>query len=98
MNNNNKNFSKVQLFQFLITFFVTVFGVLTAYYTTIAGIKLDLAHKAEVQIVNELDKRLSNLELLLKENFMTKREFFELKDQINQRLLKIEMKIERNDR
>jgi hypothetical protein len=98
MNNNHKIFSKVQLFQFLITFFVTVFGVLTAYYTTIAGIKLDLAHKAEVQIVNELDKRLSNLELLLKENFMTKREFFELKDQINQRLLKIEMKIERNNR
>lgn len=98
MSDNNKIFSKVQLFQFLITFFVTVFGVLTAYYTTIAGIKLDLAHKAEVQIVNELDKRLSNLELLLKENFMTKKEFFELKDQINQRLLKIEMKIERNDR
>ncbi|MCJ7496932.1 MAG: hypothetical protein MUO78_02185 [candidate division Zixibacteria bacterium] len=98
MSDNNKIFSKVQLFQFLITFFVTVFGVLTAYYTTIAGIKLDLAHKAEVQIVNELDKRLSNLELLLKENIMTKKEFFELKDQINQRLLKIEMKIERNDR
>jgi hypothetical protein len=94
MSDNNKIFSKVQLLQFLITFFVTVFGVLTAYYTTIAGIKLDLAHKAEVQIVNELDKRLSNLELLLKENFMTKKEFFELKDQINQRLLKIEMRLE----
>jgi hypothetical protein len=94
MSDNNKIFSKVQLFQFLITFFVTVFGVLTAYYTTIAGIELDLAHKAEVQIVNELDKRLSNLELLLKENFMTKKEFFELKDQINQRLLKIEMRLE----
>ena len=94
MSDNNKIFSKVQLFQFLITFFVTVFGVLTAYYTTIAGIKLDLAHKAEVQIVNELDKKLSNLELLLKENFMTKKEFFELKDQINQRLLKIEMRLE----
>ena len=94
MSDNNKIFSKVQLLQFLITFFVTVFGVLTAYYTTIAGIKLDLAHKAEVQIVNELDKKLSNLELLLKENFMTKKEFFELKDQINQRLLKIEMRLE----
>jgi hypothetical protein len=94
MSENAKIFSKVQLLQFLVTFFVTVFGVLTAYYTTIAGIKLDLTHKAEVQIVNELDKRLSNLELLLKENFMTKKEFFELKDQINQRLLKIEMRLE----
>ena len=94
MNSDNQRlFSKVQLFQFLITFLVTTFGILTAYYTTIAGIKLDLAHKAESQIVNELDKRLSNLELLLKENFMTKKEFFELRDQINQRLLKIELQV-----
>ncbi|MDH4222580.1 MAG: hypothetical protein OEV55_03465 [candidate division Zixibacteria bacterium] len=93
-NSNQKFFSKAQLFQFFITFLLTTFGVLTAYYTTIAGIKLDLARKAESQIVNELDKRLSNIELLLKENFMTKKEFFELKDQINQRLLKIELRIE----
>jgi short-subunit dehydrogenase involved in D-alanine esterification of teichoic acids len=92
--NNNKIFSKVQVFQFLITFFITAFGILTAYYTTIAGIRLDLARKAESQFVNELDKRLSNLELLLNQNFMSKKEFFEMKEQINQRLLKIEIKLE----
>jgi len=44
--------------------------------------------------VNELDKRLSNLELLLNQNFMSKKEFFEMKEQINQKLLKIEIKLE----
>lgn len=91
---NNKIFSKVQVFQFLITFFITAFGILTAYYTTIAGVKLDIARKAESQFVNELDKKLSNLELLLNQNFMSKKEFFELKEQINQRLIRIEIKLE----
>ena len=72
---NNRVFSKVQLLQFLVAFFVTALGIITAYYTTIAGIRLDLSQKAESVVVNQIDKRLSNIEVLLKQNFLTKDEF-----------------------
>ena len=50
-NNNNKIFSKVQLLQFLVAFFVTAFGIITAYYTTTAGIKLDLSKEDRKSVV-----------------------------------------------
>jgi len=89
-NNNNKIFSKVQLLQFLVAFFVTAFGIITAYYTTIAGIKLDLSKKAESEMVNQLDKRLSNIEILLGKNFLTKDEFYHFSEDLQKRLTKIE--------
>jgi hypothetical protein len=91
--NNNKIFSRVQLLQFLVAFFVTAFGIITAYYTTIAGIKLDLSKKAESEIVNQLDKRLSNIEILLSKNFLTKEEFYYFSEDLQKRLTKIEYQL-----
>jgi hypothetical protein len=91
--NNNKIFSRVQLLQFLVAFFVTAFGIITAYYTTIAGIKLDLSKKAESEIVNQLDKRLSNIEILLSKNFLTKDEFYYFSEDLQKRLTKIEYQL-----
>jgi hypothetical protein len=90
---NNRFFSKVQLLQFLVAFFVTAFGIVTAYYTTVAGIKLDLSQKAESTVVNQLDKRLSNIEVLLNQNFMTKEEFLKLSQELQNRLSKIEFQL-----
>jgi hypothetical protein len=92
-NNNTKFFSKVQLLQFLVAFFVTAFGIITAYYTTIAGIKLDLSKKAESEMVNQLDKRLSNIEILLNQNFLTKEEFHHFSEDLQNRLTKIEYQL-----
>lgn len=86
-------FSKVQVLQFLVAFFVTAFGIVTAYYTTIAGIKLDLSQKAESVVVNQLDKRLSNIELLLNQNFLTKEEFYDFGQEVQTRLTKIEYQL-----
>lgn len=91
--NNNKIFSKVQLLQFLVAFFMTAFGIITAYYTTIAGIKLDLSRKAESEIVNQLDKRLSNIEILLNKNFLSKDEFHDFSEDLQKRLTKIEYQL-----
>ncbi len=88
--NNDKVFSKTQLLQFLLAFFFTALGINTAYYTTIAGIKLDLSKKAETQMVNQLDKRLSNIEVLLKRNFLTKDEFHRFSEDLQKRLTRIE--------
>jgi short-subunit dehydrogenase involved in D-alanine esterification of teichoic acids len=90
---NNKIFSKVQLLQFLVAFFFTAFGIVTAYYTTIAGIKLDLSKKAESEMVNQLDKRLSNIEILLNKNFLTKDEFHQFSEDLQERLTKIEYQL-----
>ncbi len=91
--NNNKIFSKVNLLQFLFAFFVTVFGILTAYHTSIFGIKLDLARKAESEIVNQLDKKLSKIEILLNEKLLTKDEFYKFKEHMDRRLTMIEYKL-----
>jgi hypothetical protein len=90
---NNRVFSKVQLLQFLVAFFVTAFGILTAYYTTIAGIKLDLSQKAESVVVNQLDKRLSNIEVMLNQNFLTKEEFLQFGQDLQSRLTRMEYQL-----
>lgn len=95
---NNRFFSKVQLLQFLVAFFVTAFGIVTAYYTTIAGIKLDLSQKAESVVVNQLDKRLSNIEVLLNQNFMTKEEFHALSQELQNRLSRIEFQLSQTEK
>jgi hypothetical protein len=95
MNNkeNKRFFTRIHVLQFLLAFFLTAFGIITAYYTTIAGIKIDLAKKAETNIVNQLDNKLSQIEILLNENFMTKKDFYEFKEQMDNRLMRIEYRL-----
>ena len=90
---DNRVFSRVQVLQFLVAFFVTAFGIVTAYYTTIAGIKLDLSQKAETVVVNQLDKRLSNMEVMLNRNFMTKDEFYQFSQDLQTRLTRMEFQL-----
>jgi len=87
---NHRLISKIQVIQFLVAFFVTAFGIITAYYTTIAGIKLDLSQKAETVVVNQLDKRLSGIELMLNKNFLTKEEFYQFSQDLHDRLSRME--------
>ncbi len=86
-------FSRVQVLQFLVAFFVTAFGIVTAYYTTIAGIKLDLSQKAETVVVNQQDKRLSNIEVMLNRNFLTKDEFYQFSQDLQNRLTRMEFQL-----
>ncbi len=95
---NNKFFSKVQLLQFLAAFFFTALGIITAYYTTIAGIKIDLSRKAESAVVNQLDKRLSKIEVLLNQKFLTKEEFHRFSRDLQNRLNRIEFQLSQMDR
>jgi len=90
---NHKLVSKIQVIQFLVAFFVTAFGIITAYYATIAGIKVDLSQKAETVVVNQLDKRLSNIELMLNKNFLTKEEFYQFSQDLYSRLSRMEYRM-----
>lgn len=94
MSNDNSNHKmRNYLLNFLLTFLMAAGGVLAAYYTTIAGIKLDLAKKAESDVVVGLDKKLSNIEVMLNDKFMTKEEFQRFKEEMKDRLSKIEYQL-----
>lgn len=81
---------------FGLTITLVVLAALSTYYTTIENLKLELSGKAEETFVNGLDKRLSNLEIRLAENFASKKDFFQLKDELIQRLVRIEAQLDKN--
>ncbi|MDF1545615.1 MAG: hypothetical protein P1R58_10995 [bacterium] len=75
---------------FLLNLFSLALGLAAAYFMTIQSLRLDLAAKAEGEVVTRLDKKLNNLEVILKEAVVTKEEFFELSREIEIRLTRIE--------
>ncbi len=75
---------------FLINLVSLALGLAAAYFMTIQSLRLDLAAKAENDVVTTLDKKLTNLEVILKEAVVSKEEFFELSREIEIRLTRIE--------
>jgi len=81
-----------------ISIVIALIAGLSAYYTTIGGIKLEVAKKAEETFVTSLDKRISNLELRLAENFATKEDFFQLREDLILRLNRIEVQLNKKEK
>jgi hypothetical protein len=77
---------------------MTAFGILAAYYTTVSGLKLELAGKAEAGTVAVMEKKVATLEVQLAERFMTKEDFCRMRDEMLERLNKIEAKLEEKKR
>jgi len=84
--------------QFIITVIVIIVTALSTYYTTIESLKLEVAGKAEDKFVATLDKRISNLEIRLAENFATREDFYQLKEELLIRLSSIEAYIGQKER
>ena len=76
----------VQILQF--TFMV--FGVAAAYFMTLQSLKAELADKAERVMVETLDKKLTNFEVLLTEGVVSKDQFHRFSQDIDRRLSRIE--------
>ena len=74
----------------LFGFILTLLGMSAAYFTTIGSIKLSLAEKAEAVLVDTIDKKLTRLEVVIKEGMITKDQFFEFRNDIEARLARIE--------
>jgi hypothetical protein len=79
---------------YALTIFLVILAALSTYYTTIESLKVELSGKAEETLVANLDKRLSNLETRLAENFATKRDFYQLKEDLLLRLTRIETRLD----
>lgn len=67
-----------------------VFGIAAAYFLTIQSLKIDLAAKAESSSVEKLDKKLGNIEVILKESMLSKEQFYSFSQEMETRLTRIE--------
>ncbi len=86
------------LLKFLFSFAMTAFGILAAYHTTVSGLKLELAGKADAATLAAMEKKVATVEVQLSERFMTKDDFYRLRDEMLERLGKIETKLEEKTR
>jgi len=67
-----------------------IMGVVVAYFLTIQSLKIELAEKAEGVVVETLDKKLANIEVMLKEGVVSREQFYQFSKEIETRLTRIE--------
>lgn len=74
----------------LIRIVAAVFGVAAAYFLTLQSLRIELAAKAESTAVEKLDKKLGNIEVILKESMLSKEQFYKFSSDMERRLSRIE--------
>jgi hypothetical protein len=87
---DNRSAISIRVIQFIVPLIVTACGVVAGYVTTIYGIKLDLADKADFSTAVSLDRRLSRIEIILEEKALTREEFRSFGEALDKRLDSIE--------
>ena len=88
-----KYFHNYMQFTKLITI---IFGVAAAYFLTIQSLKVELAAKAETESVETLNRKLTNIEVILTEGVVGKEQFYKFSKDIEKRLIRIETLLEDN--
>jgi hypothetical protein len=76
---------------------VVVIAALTAYYTTVHGIRLTLNEKADRAIVADIDRRLITIETILRTDVAHRGDLTQLHDDFQKRLTRIETLLEDKD-
>jgi hypothetical protein len=89
-------FWRILLNRPVVNFIMALLGLTAAYYTTIGSIRVSLAEKAEYTVVDKVDKRLAELEILIREGMVTKDQFCEFRTGIEKRLNRIEYYLKEN--
>ncbi len=78
----------------MIKFIMIILGVATSYFLSIQSIKVELAAKAEMKTVDQLDKKLTNIEVMLNNAVLSKEQFYEFSQKVDHRLSRIEFLLE----
>ncbi len=78
----------------MIKFIIVILGVAASYFLSIQSIKVDLAAKAEMKTVEQLDKKLTNIEYILNQGVLSKEQFYQFSKDIDHRLSRIEFLLE----
>jgi len=73
-----------------INLLTVALGIAAAYFMTIQSLRMELAAKAESEVVITLDKKLANFEVILKECVVSKEEFFRFSKEVDAKLIRIE--------
>ncbi len=86
----NGNGDVIKISGTLIKLASLVFAIGLTYFMTIQSLKIELADKAERVAVGTIDKKLTNLELILRNGVVSKEDFFKHSREIERRLSRIE--------
>jgi hypothetical protein len=78
------------------TLLVVLTAALTAYYTTVYGIRLSLNEKADRNMVEEIDRRLLTIETILRTDIVHRGDLSQLHDDFQKRLTRIETLLEKS--
>ena len=89
-----ENKGRESLVRFLLAVAVPTAGVITAYHATIYGPKEQVATKASQENVTAIDSRLIRIEAILTDRVATKSELMAVRDELNQKLISIEAKLQ----
>jgi DNA repair ATPase RecN len=87
----------IRLRDHLFKILMALVAGLVAYFLTIQDLKTAIAEKAPRQSVHQLDTRLGQLETLQKEHQVTTTEFRRFREEVIERLARIESLLERNE-
>jgi len=90
MTKNDEN-SGFKLSGMTLKVITVIMGLAAAYFLTIQSIKVELAHKADGKTVEIIDKKLTNIEVLLKEGVVSKEQFYRFSKDVEARLTRIEI-------
>lgn len=74
----------------ILNLLMVALSIAAAYFMTIQSLKIELAAKAENSVVVALDKKLANIEVILREGVVSREEFYRFSQQIDNRLARIE--------
>jgi len=77
----------------LLRLVAMIVGVAAAYFLTIQSLRVELAAKAESSVVEKLDKKLDNIEVILNERMVSKEQFYQFSNNIETRLSRIEYRL-----
>ena len=86
---------RLGLLRWVVTLLFAVVGVVTAYHTTIYGLREEVAAKADSGVVSEIDSRLIRIETILTETVATREQLLSMRDELNARLIIIETELRR---
>lgn len=86
----HRSTSGIRLSSQFVNLVVIALGIASAYFMTIQSLKVELAAKAESVVVEQLDKKLGNLEVILREGTVSREQFHSFSTDLERRLSRIE--------
>jgi hypothetical protein len=87
---NSQTNGSVKLTGAMLRFIGLVLSLAAAYFLTLQSLKVELATKAESVAVEKLDKKLANIEVMLKEGVVSTEQFYDFARDVEGRLSRIQ--------